>query len=384
MSTQDTKASAGVEIVSVTPRSREEKQFIDLPFRLYEGVEQYVPWFTRSMRRLVALKHPFFEHSDGEFFIARRNGEVVGRIAMLEPRRFNEYKDRRDARFYFLEFQDDVQVSRALFERAATWARERGLRRLIGPQGFSSFAGSGVLIDGFEYRAAMTMMPYHLPYYRRHLEAWGFEKYKDFYSAFLNAVHQDLTPRYRRAAEIARTRSGLEAPVLRSKRELRRVAREVGRIYNDSWADHEEFVPMTEAELQEIIDDLLMVSLPSLIRVFRAEGRIAGFVLAFPDLSRALIRARGRLTPFTLLSILREKRKARDFIINGLGILPEYRNSGGLPLLFSVITDALHAHGTRTAEMTQIAETTDLMLSNIDKLGAEIYKTHRVYQRLLD
>ncbi len=141
---------------------------------------------------------------------------------------------------------------------------------------------------------------------------------------------------------------------------------------------------MTEAELQEIIDDLLMVSLPSLIRVFRAEGRIAGFVLAFPDLSRALIRARGRLTPFTLLSILREKRKARDFIINGLGILPEYRNSGGLPLLFSVITDALHAHGTRTAEMTQIAETTDLMLSNIDKLGAEIYKTHRVYQRRLD
>jgi GNAT superfamily N-acetyltransferase len=336
------------------------------------------------MRRLIARRHPFFAHSDGEYFLARRDGEAVGRIAMLEPRRFNAYQDRRDARFYFLEFDDNVEVSRALLDRAAEWARERGLGRLIGPQGFSSFAGSGILIDGFEHRAAMTMMPYHPAYYRGHVEAWGCEKYKDFYSALLDASRQDLTPRYRRAAEIARKRSGLEAPVLRSKRQLRKLAREVGRIYNDSWADHEEFVPMTEAELQEVINDLLLVSLPSLIRVFRAEGKIAGFVLGFPDLSRALVRANGRLNPITLLSILREKRKTRDFIVNGLGILPEYRNSGGLPLLFSEITDALHAHGAKTAEMTQIAETTDLMLSNIDKLGAEVYKTHRVYQRELD
>ncbi|MFP4483316.1 MAG: hypothetical protein ACLFO1_00530 [Spirochaetaceae bacterium] len=370
-----------VEILRVDPGSREEMEFIRLPATIYAGNDRYVPWFTRNMRRLIARRHPFFEHSAGEFFVARREGRAVGRICMLEPRRFNEYRKRRDARFYFLELEDDAAVAGALFDHAAKWAADRGLDRLIGPQGFSSFAGSGILIDGFEYRASMTMMPYHPPYYRKQMEGQGFEKYKDFYSALLAEGRHDLMPRYRRAAEIAMKRSGLEAPPLRSKRELRKVAAEVGRIYNDSWDDHEEFVPLTDAELQEIIDDLVLVSVPSLIRVFRARGEVAGFVLAFPDLSEALIRANGRLNPLTMLSVLREKRRTNHFLVNGLGILPEYRNSGGLPLLFKEITDALRQHGAATAEMTQIAETTDLMLSNIDKLGAEVYKTHRVYRR---
>lgn len=373
----------GIRIVTVTPGSPEEEAFIDLPGAIYAGNPNYVPWFTRQMRNLIAKRHPFFEHSDGEYFLARNDGRPVGRIAMLNPVRFNQHQKLADARFYFFESIDQVEVARALFDHAAQWAAERRLNRLIGPQGFSSFAGSGILIHGFDRRASMTMMPYHLPYYRELLEQCGFQKYKDFHSALLEADKHDLTPRFERAAEIARKRSGLTAPPITGRRELRRVAREVGRIYNDSWEDHAEFTPLTDAELEQIIDDLLLVSDPSLVRVFRSGDQIAGFVLAFPDLSEAIIRSRGRLTPVTMARLLLEKRRARHYLINGIGILPEHRRSGGLPLLFSEITRALHEHNAESAEMTQIAETTDLMLSNIDKLGAEIYKTHRVYQKPL-
>jgi GNAT superfamily N-acetyltransferase len=336
------------------------------------------------MRRIIARRHPFFGHSDGEFFVATRGGRTVGRIAALEPKRFNEYQGKQDGRFYFFESEEDEAIARALFERAAEWALKRDLRTLVGPKGFSAFTGNGILIDGFDYRASMTMMPYHLPYYGSLMEACGFEKSQDFYSALLREGAQDLSARYRRAAEIARKRSGLEVPRIRSKRELKRVAAEVGRVYNESWEDHADFTPVTEAELQEMVDDLMVVTTPSLIRVFRAGDEVAGFVLAFPDISRAMRRAKGRLNPLSMLLLLLEKRRTSHYLVNGLGILPKYRKSGGLPLLFTEITDALREHGASTAEMTQIADTTDLMLSNIDKLGGEVYKTHRVYQKNLE
>ena len=370
-----------IEVHAVSPGSREERAFIDLPDRIYAGNPNYVPWFRRGMRRMIAKQHPFFAHSDGAFFVATQRGRTVGRIAALEPKRFNEYQVKNDARFYFFESEDDEAISRALFERAEQWATDRGLDTLVGPKGFSSFTGNGILIDGFDYRASMTMMPYHLPYYQKLLEGAGFEKEQDFYSALLREGTQDLSARYRRAAEISRKRSGLEVPPLRTKGELKRVAAEVGRVYNESWEEHADFTPVTEAELQEMVDELMVVTTPSLIRVFRAGEEVAGFVLAFPDVSRAMQRAKGRLNPLTMLLLLLEKRSTRHFLVNGLGILPQYRKSGGLPLLFTEITDALREHGARTAEMTQIADTTDLMLSNIDKLGGEVYKTHRVYRR---
>jgi len=333
------------------------------------------------MHKLVAKTHPFFGDADGTFLLARRDGQAVGRIAFLEPRRFNRFQQKRHARFYFFESEDSAHVSEALFEVGRRWAKERDLDTLIGPQGFSAFSGSGILIDGFEHRASMTMMPYHLPYYRDLVEGQGCEKYKDFYSALIREGVSAPSERYERAAEIARKRSGLEVPDIRSKRELKRIGREVVRVYNDSWHDHEEFVPLSEDETEEIIDDLLTVTVPSLVRVFRAGDEIAGFVLAFPDLSRAMIRARGRLTPGTIARLMLEKRRTTHYLVNGLGILPKYRNSGGLPLLFADVTRVLREHGAKTAEMTQIAETTDRMLSNIEKLGAEIYKTHRIYQK---
>ena len=372
-----------VKIEAVKPGTQAEKEFLQLPFTVYKDNPHYVPWFNRTMKKIIAKNHPFFEHSDGEFFIAKRKEETVGRIALLEPKKFNEYQNKKDARFYFFEIKDDLGAARELFTFAEEWAMQRGLDRLIGPQGFSGFTGAGVLIDGFDQTAAMTMMNYHMPYYRELLESVGFEKYKDFYSAEIDAETQMLPQKYKIFAELAKKRGRFTVPDLSTRHELHAVAREVGRLYNESWDDHQEFCPMTDAEMNQLMEELLQVTEPSLVKVIRKEGELAGFVLAFPDLSEALKRANGKVNPLILRNLMKEKQKTTRYLINGLGILPQYQKNGGIAILFNEMAKTLRQHNVSTAEMTQIAETTDLMISNIKKMGARIYKTHRVYQKKL-
>jgi len=370
-----------VSIEKVEPGSKLEKEFLQLPFVIYKNSSHYVPWFTRTLKKILRKKHPFFEHSEGEFFLAKRSEEVVARIALLEPKKFNEYRNRRDARFYFFETKDDLPAARELFSFAEEWARRRGLDRLIGPQGFSGFTGAGILIDGFDETASMTMMNYHLPYYRELIEDLGFEKYKDFFSAEINADYQVLPQKYRIYAELAMKRGRFDAPPLKTRQDLLDVAEQIGRLYNDSWEDHEEFCPMTEAEMKELFDELVALTDPSLVKVIKKEEELAGFILAFPDLSETMQRAKGVLNPLTYRNLMKEKKTAHRYIINGIGILPRYQKNGGIAILFNEIAKALRDHDVKRAEMTQIAETTDMMIRSIEKLDARIYKTHRVYMK---
>ena len=375
---------AEVEIRRVEgSRSREAGEFIRLPKKIYRDSDKYVPWFDRGMRKLFKKDHSFFEHSEGDFFLVRRGTEVLGRIGLFENRNFNSYTGNRDARFYFFDCHEDKEAASTLFDFALEWAAERGLSRLIGPQGFSSMAGGGVLIEGFEHPPAMTMMPYNYPYYRELLDGWGFVKYKDFISGYIDAKAYTRPEKVGRIAEIVMKREGFTIPEIKGRKALESLAEEIGDLYNQSWEDHEEFAPLTKAELKDLVDDLLLVADPKLIKVIRKGKELAGFVLTFPDLTEALVRAWGRLTPFTLIDILLEKRRTKKLIINGLGIHPKYRKKGGTALLYYALEKSARALGREFegADVTQVAETTDLMLSDVGTLGAEIYKRHRVYQK---
>ncbi|MFP4301422.1 MAG: hypothetical protein ACLFPW_00790 [Spirochaetaceae bacterium] len=363
-------------------RSPYAGEFIDLPHRIFRSNPYWVPWFHQDMRSILDRNHPFFEHSEGEFFLVRRAGRAVARLAALENKNFNEYQGRKDARFYFFDSFDDPEAAHLLFRRVEEWARERKLDRVIGPQGFSGMTGAGLLIEGYDRRAAMTMMNYHLPYYRELVESYGFEVYKDFVSAFLDAVAYQTPPKIKRVAEISLKRGSFWIPELRKKSELRALGQEIGKIYNESWVDHEEYCPMTEAELKQLIDSLVTVTDPRIMKVIRAGEEIAGFLLTFPDLSPAIQKSKGRITPLSLARLLYRKRTTREFIINGVGVLPKYQKSGATALLYYELERTLKGRAL-WAEMTQIAETTDLMLSDMKTLGGEVYKRHRVYQRRL-
>lgn len=362
------------------PASRLGRAYIELPFKLYQNDPSWVPPLRRSLATIINGRHPFFEHSHGEAFVVLSGGKAVARYLMLDPRMYNNYRDTAEARIMMPEAIDDGEVWKTMLDHAREWARARGAKRLFGPRGFSPMDGAGVQIEGYDRRATMTMMPYTAEYYHRHFTQQGFEKFKDFICAELSSDGFRTPEKVKRVAQIARKRNRLQAVRPRSKSELRRFGEEVTEVYNESWADHDEFRPFTDAERRRTVDDLMMVSDPELVVALRREdGRMVGFVLAFPDLSGALQRSNGYVGLRTILDIAREKRRTHRFIINGMGILPEYRNNGGTALLYTLLEETLRRRNVMSAEMTQIAETTNRMLADMKTLGGVVSKRHRVF-----
>ncbi|MCK5005825.1 MAG: hypothetical protein KAR73_00465 [Spirochaetales bacterium] len=373
-----------LEIFEVAPPDGKSiNEFVGLPFRLYRNVPQWVPPFRSEKRKILRKQHPFFEHSEAAFLLARREGKPVGRITVFDNRRFNSYRNRREARFCHFECAEDEGAAAALFASASAWARKRGLGELVGPRGFSGMDGSGLLIDGFEHRATMTMMHYHLPYYRRLLEKNNFEKVRDYYTAVIDRSAFQLPDKIRRVAEIHYKRGHFRVPVFRKRRELLRIARQIGEVYNRAFIVHDDFCPLTEEEIDRLARDLMLVSKPSLIKVLYYDDQVAGFLFAFPDLSGALQRAKGRLNPISLIDLFAEAGRTDTLIVNGAGILPEYQKLGGNGLLYYELIRTIEDAGFRKGEMVQIADTTSLMLADMQTLGGRVYKTHRIYRRKL-
>lgn len=359
------------------------EEFLSLPFRLYKGIDQWIPPFIKETRDILNRNHPFFDHSEGEFFIAERDGRCVGRIGVLNYIKLNEYRNTRGSRFYFFECEEDQEAADLLLSACEKWAAGKGLNRIVGPLGFSGMMGGGIQIDGFEHTASMTMMPWHFPYYRSLIEGAGYEKYKDFYSAHSDTVNFKLPEKVSRIAQRALGKDRFWYPRIKTKRELARYAKKVGEVYNEAWVDHEEYCPLTDRELDQLIKGLLNIADPKLIRLIFYKETLCGFVLAFPDLSEALKKCRGKIGLTDLFRIKREYKKTRKVIINGIGIHPQYQRLGGSAVLYHALTESGTPYGFQTMEMTQIAETTTQMLRDMETLGGRVYKTHRMYQKFL-
>lgn len=359
------------------------RAFIDLPKRIYRDTPQWVPCFDADYRSFHAGRHPFFAHAEGEFLLVLRGDEPVARVMMIRNDRYNAEHGRRSAHFYFVDFFDDEEAVDMLFDGMRRWADARGLTELIGPLFSGATFGGGILVEGFEHRAAMTMMPYHHAYYAAHFERHGFEKHFDLNSLIVDPDRFVLPERVERIAQRVRQRGRMKALRFSSTKELRRVATEVARLYNPTLANHHENYPLTDDELARLIDELLQIVVPDLEKIITYDDRVIGFMLGFPDLTPAIQRSRGRITPLSVLRMLRLKRTTDRLILNGMGILEQYQRLGGNALIYSELARTLRDSGRysfREAEMVQINEETDLMLADIRKLGGEPYKRHRVFR----
>lgn len=370
-----------ITIHPVDTRSKADvRRFLQLPFRLYEGSELWVPPILVDARtQLNPDKHPYYEHSDAEFFLAVREGEDVGRIALLENKPYNTYHAKRQVQFYLFECIDDFEVAQALFAMASDWARARNLTQIVGPKGFGALDGYGMLVEGFEHRPAMTMMNYNPPYYPEFMQRLGFRKVVDFVSHYMNAEEFALSDRIHRIAERAARRSGLEVLRFKSKRELRKWAPKIGQTYNRSFIENWEYYPLTENEITFLTDNILGVADPKLIKIIVHEGEVVGFLFAFPDVSAAIQRAKGRLFPFGVFHLLREFGRTDWVAINGAGILPEYQGRGGNALLYSEMEKTIREAGFQHADLTQVAESAVQMRRDLENIGGVAYKNHRVF-----
>ncbi|MEK6630592.1 MAG: hypothetical protein AABY89_07645 [Acidobacteriota bacterium] len=372
-----------IQIERVDTRSKPEvRRFVDLPFRLYEGHPHWVP----PLRRDIALmlnrdKHPFYERSEAECYIGVRDGRDVGRLAVLDNRAYNDCHGTREANFYCFDAVDDQDVADALFARAFEWARDRGLNRMVGPKGFSAFDGYGILVDGFEHRPMMTMTNYNLPYYGRLAQGVGLGKDIDFVSYHMEPSTFSLPDRMRRVADRVRAKGSLGVFPLNGKRALFKAARRIGETYNKAFVHNWEYYPLSSREIDYLVEQLVLFANPKMIKLIRHGEDIVGFLFAFPDVSSALQRARGRLTPWTIADVLLEARRTSWVALNGAGILPEFQGRGGNALLYSEMERTMKGTRFHHGDLPQVAETAVQMRRDLAELGAVPYKTHRIYVR---
>jgi hypothetical protein len=369
-----------VEKVDLRSKAQIDR-FVRIPFRLYANHPQWVPPFISDIQVMLnKQKHPFYEHSDADFFIAVRDGRDVGRIAALENRHFNEQHKTKDAEFYLFESEDDQEAANYLFNKAFEWARQRGLNHMVGPKGFSPFDGYGILVEGFEHLQMMVMMNYNYPYYARLVETVGFTKEVDFVSCYLAREYFKLDERMHKAAEKVEKKGTFQVLRFRSKRELTNYANRIGQAYNKTFINNWEYYPLTDHEIDFTLKGLLTVADPKLIKIITHQDEVVGFLLAFPDISAALQRGKGKINLFTIIDMLLEFKRTKWVSMNGAGVLPEYHGVGGNILLYSemekTITDYQFIH----AELTQVAETAVQMRNDLINVGGKAYKNHRVYK----
>ncbi len=358
-------------------------RFIRLPFHLYRSTPQWVPPFVHEIRtQLDPERHPFYQHSEAAFFLALLKDSVVGRIAVLENTRYNAHHGTRTAWFYHFDTVEDRSVSGALLDAACGWAYERGLDLIWGPKGFWHLDGQGLLVEGFEHWPAMGI-PYNHPYYVELLEHAGFEKRLDFVSCRMDRTYT-FPDRFLEMAGRIKRRRGFRSLILHSKDALRTLIPQIMEVYNGSFTEVQGFVPVTPAEGQAIGERILSIADPELISLLMKGDELAGFVLAYPDVSAAIQRCQGRVWPTGWFHLLREFRRTRWINFNGAGIREEHRGLGGNALLYAELYRILIEHTQYDfADIVQIQETNTRMMQELQAMGLEIYKRHRLYQRSL-
>lgn len=360
-------------------------RFVQFPHKLYKDCPQWVPPLDiDAYAQLNPKKHPFYEHSEVDFFLATRDGRDIGRIAAIENRPFNKFHGTKEADFYFFECENDLEAATALFNTVFDWAKKRGLNRVIGPKGMGPLDGYGILVFGFEHRQTMTMLNYNFPYYPKLVESMGFEKEVDFVSCYLPADQFKVPDRVERIALRALERGGLQVKKFKNKKELIKWAPRIGEAYNKAFVRNWEYFPFTPREIQFVVDNIMTVADHRLIKIITHGEDVVGFLFAFHDVSAAMQRAKGKLLPLGLFDLLLEMRRTNTVSVNGIGILPEFQGHGGNAILYYEMGQTLlgfnqFAH----VEMTQVAETTEQMRADLKNLNGVEYKNNRVYHKNL-
>jgi len=373
--------------VTVTPVSgrRDIDAFIKLPFRLYRDDPNWVPPLLYLERQRFEPKtNPFLQHADAQLFLARRNGQVVGRISAQVDHEHNRFHQERTGFFGFFESVDDGEVAQLLLETAEGWLRERGMEAARGPLSFSINQEVGLLVDGFDTQP-MIMMAHSRPYYGRLIEGAGFSKVMDLYAWKYNL--ESVPPKAHRAVETLRQRPEI---TIRSG-DIHRFDEEIATIldcFNSAWSENWGFVPVTPAEARHLAKELRFIVDPNLAVIVEVDGKTAGVVLVTPDLNEAIRDLNGRLFPFgwakLLWRIKVSKIKSGRLMI--LGVKKEYRTRKYLAMAYLLCDEIYHRArdgGYRRAEFSWTLEVNTGVNTIIRNIGIRLYKTYRLYEKPL-
>jgi len=368
---------------------RQRNEFVDFPARIYAGdVHWCQPLKIESHAAINPQKHPFFKHGTAAQFLARREGQVVGRICVSDDPRYNAEHSSPDQPsnigcFGMFDCIDDAEVARSLLNAAARWLRARGRTSIMGPIDYSTNYPSGLLIEGFD-TPQRVMMNHNPPYYAKLVESWGLKKAKDLYAWWFDGDNPALEQWVPRAQRIA-ARGGVTIRPLRFE-DFDAEVRRCMQVYNETWEKMWGFVKMTPEEFHHMAAQLKQMAVPELVLLAEVAGQPVGFCVTLPDLNEAIRPLKGRLTtwgvPIGLIRLLRGLKQIRAGRMAVLGVLPGYRKRGIAELMilqtFLYGRQQLGYHG---AELSWTLEDNDAINNTIQAVGGRRYKRFRIYER---
>jgi len=373
-----------VTIKEVTTK-RELKQFVQFEYDLYKGNPYHVPGlFVDDMNTLDKTKNPAFEVCEAVYYLAVRDGKIVGRIAGMINRRANEKWNEKAARFGFVDFIDDEEVVDALFDAVEKWAIGKGMDKLQGPLGFSDMDKEGMLIDGFDQIGTAATI-YNYDYYPKHMVRRGYTKDADWFE-FKIYVPDEVPEKHLRIGEIVKKKYGLKVMKFTKTKDLMPYAHKVFNTLNDAYAPLFGFVALTPKQIDYYVKmyfPLLRLDLINVI-VREADDAVVGFGISLPNLSHALQKANGHLFPFGwfyLLKTLKSKPKVIDLYL--MGVLPEYSHKGVNALVFNDLIPIMHNLGVVYGESNVELETNVAVQSQWEYFKRVHHKTRRAFVKSL-
>ena len=372
-----------VEIKRVTTRS-DLKRFIRFNYEFYKDNKYSVPDLYDDMLHTFSPKrNAAFEFCEADYFLAYREGKIVGRVAAIINHRANEQWDKKTVRFGWIDFIDDQEVSRALIETVKQWGRERGMDTIEGPLGFTDMDAEGMLIEGFDQLSTMATI-YNYPYYPVHMERLGLEKSADWVEMKI-FVPDEIPEKHKRISDIIARKYNLHIRKLTSKKEVREsgIGHQIFRLINDAYAPLFNFSRMTERQIDQYVNmyvpvlDLRMVSI-----VENEQNEIVAVGISMASLSEALQKAKGRLFPFgwyyLLKALLWKRPKMLDLLL--VGVRPDYQNKGVNALLFTDLIPVYQQLGFEYAESNPELELNEKVQNQWQYFKPEQHKRRRCYK----
>ena len=375
-----------IEIKQVSNR-KELTQFVQFYYDLYRGNNYAVPYlFNEEMNTLRSDRNPSFECCDAKYFMAFRDGQLVGRVAAIINRRANERWERKQIRFGWFDFIDDKEVSKALLLAVEDWGRKEGMTELAGPLGFIDTDREGMLIEGFDQLSTMYIN-YNHPYYPEHMEQMeGFYKANDWVEMKVK-VPEVVPEKFSKITEMVRKRYGLRVHKFTRKELIDQgYGRQLFDLLNTTYKDLYGFSQLSDRQIDKLVNDYIKIADLNLVTAIMDGDKMVGFGITFPSFSHAMQKTHdGRFLPFGWWHMLKVLKWHKTPIVDLLliGVLPEYRSKGANALIFDDLIRWFQRYNFEWAETGPQMESNEGVLSQWQYLDATQHRRHRCYRKML-
>ena len=372
---------SAIEIIELKSK-KDYKAFVELPFTLYKNNKYWVPPLKADeLKSLYPETNPAFEFCDNKFWIAKKNGKTVGRIAAIVNHTYNEKMGEKAGRFSRTEFIDDAKVVDALFSHAEAWLKDQGMTRIQGPLGFTNLDHQGMLVEGFE-ELPSAASEYHLPYYQEHLVRLGYDKETDWVEFRLKL--DGIPEKAQRVAKMIKTRYELQVKTFATTAELKPFAPRIFEILNKAFSELFSVVNLNDNMVNYYVNRYVTLLNPKFVKlVFDKEDEIIAFIIGLPSLSEALQKTNGKLLPFGWWHLKKALKKPKVIDLMLTGVLPEYQKTGAAAILINELQAEMARHGVVDVETTGIFETNTMAIANWKNYEHRQHKRKRCWTKAL-